>query len=57
VIDGDGFYQYSNRNTEFRSIGVSFKYTFGNLKFNAIKDRTNIKNDDLIQGGNGDGEF
>lgn len=57
VIDGDGFYQYSNRNTVFRSIGISFKYTFGNLKFNAIKDRTNIKNDDLMQGGNSDGEF
>ena len=55
--EGD-FYLYSNRNIVFRSIGVSFKYTFGELKFNAIKNRTNIKNDDMkSQDGGGEGDF
>ena len=55
--EGD-FYLYSNRNIVFRSIGISFKYTFGELKFNAIKNRTNIKNDDMkSQDGGGEGDF
>ena len=45
------FYQYSQNDVVFRSIGISFKYTFGELKFDAIKDRTNIKNDDVMQEG------
>ena len=56
-LEGDDFYIYSNRNTVFRSIGVSFKYTFGELKFDVIKDRTNIRNDDIKDGGDGNGEF
>ena len=56
-LTGDNFYIYSNRNTVFRSIGISFKYTFGELKFNAIKDRTNISNDDVKDGGGGGDEF
>ena len=56
-LEGDDFYVYSNRNVVFRSIGISFKYTFGQLKFDAIKDRNNINNDDLKDGGNGGGEF
>ena len=57
-LEGDNFYIYSNRNVVFRSIGISFKYTIGELKFNAIKDRTNIRNDDIKDGGGGgSGEF
>ena len=56
-LEGDDFYIYSNRNTVFRSIGISFKYTFGELKFDVIKDRTNIRNDDIKDGGGGSGEF
>ena len=58
VLEGDDFYQYSNREVVFRSIGLSFKYTFGEMKFKAIKDRTGISNDDLMQesSGEGDGE-
>jgi len=56
-LQGDDFYIYSNRNTVFRSIGISFKYTFGELKFDVIKDRTNIRNDDIKDGGDGSGEF
>lgn len=56
-LEGDDFYVYNNRNVVFRSIGISFKYTFGQLKFDAIKDRNNIKNDDLKDGGDGGGEF
>ena len=47
---GDTYY-YSQRDVLFRSIGISFKYTFGELRFNSIKENTNIKNDDLMQGG------
>jgi hypothetical protein len=47
---GDTYY-YSQRDVLFRSIGISFKYTFGELKFNSIKENTSIKNDDLMQGG------
>lgn len=54
-ITGDGFYQYSNNEVLFRSIGISFKYTFGEMKFKAIKDRTNISNDDLMEEGGGEG--
>lgn len=50
-LEGDGFNYYSQRDVMFRSIGISFKYTFGELKFNSIKENTNIKNDDLMQGG------
>ncbi len=56
-LEGDDFYIYSNRNTVFRSIGISFKYTFGELKFEVIKDRTNIRNDDIKDEGSGSGEF
>ena len=56
-LEGDDFTVYNNRNVVFRSIGISFKYTFGQLKFNAIKDRNNIKNDDIKEGGDGGGEF
>ena len=35
----------------FRSVGISFDYRFGNLKFKERK--TSIKNTDLLQGGDG----
>ena len=56
-INGDGFYTYSNNETLFRSIGISFKYTFGEMKFKAIKAKTNISNDDLIEGEGGEGNY
>lgn len=56
VLEGDDFYQYSNREVVFRSIGLSFKYTFGEMKFKAIKDKTGISNDDLMQGGDNSNE-
>ena len=56
-INGDGFYTYSNNETLFRSIGISFKYTFGDMKFKAIKAKTNISNDDLIEGEGGEGNY
>ena len=56
-INGDGFYKYSNNETLFRSVGISFKYTFGEMKFKAIKNKTNISNDDLMQGGGGEGDY
>ena len=54
-LEGDGFYQYSNRQTQFRSIGISFKYTFGEMKFRAIKKKTSISNDDLMEEGGDEG--
>lgn len=54
-LEGDDFLVYSNRNVVFRSIGISFKYTFGELRFDAIKDRNNIKNDDIKDGGGDSG--
>ena len=56
-VNGDGFYSYSKNETLFRSIGISFKYSFGEMKFKAIKSKTNISNDDLMQGGEGEGEY
>lgn len=48
---GDGFKLENSFGIPFRSIGISFDYRFGNLKFKERK--TNIKNNDLIQGGDG----
>ncbi len=56
-INGDGFYKYSNNETLFRSIGISFKYTIGEMRFKAVKNKTNISNDDLMQGGEGEGSY
>lgn len=56
-VNGDGFYVYSNNETLFRSIGISFKYTFGEMKFKANKNKTNISNDDLMEGGGGEGDY
>ena len=48
---GNGFSLESSFGIPFRSIGVSFDYRFGNLKFKERK--TSIKNTDLLQGGDG----
>lgn len=48
---GDGFSLESSFGIPFRSIGVSFDYRFGNMKFKERK--SSIKNTDLLQGGDG----
>ena len=48
---GPGFNQISSFGIPFRSVGISFDYRFGNLKFKERK--TSIKNTDLLQGGDG----
>lgn len=48
---GDNFSLETTFQLPFRSIGLTFDYRFGNLKFKARK--TNIKNTDLLQGGDG----
>ena len=53
-IKGDNFTQYSERHLAFRSIGISFKYTFGKLNFKASSKKSNIKNDDVSEGENTD---
>jgi len=46
-IKGESFIQKSERIITFRSIGISFKYTFGKLNFKDGNKKTNIKNDDI----------
>jgi len=48
---GNGFSLESSFGIPFRSVGISFDYRFGNLKFKERK--TSIKNTDLLQGGDG----
>ncbi len=48
---GDNFSLESTFQLPFRSVGISFDYRFGNLKFKERK--TSIKNTDLMQGGDG----
>ncbi len=48
---GNGFSLESSFGIPFRSVGISFDYRFGNLKFKQRK--TSIKNNDLLQGGDG----
>ncbi len=51
---GENFTLHSERNLEFRSIGISFKYTFGKLNFKSSSKQSNIKNDDVKEGENTD---
>jgi len=51
---GENFTLHSERNLEFRSIGISFKYTFGKLNFKASSKQSNIKNDDVSEQENAD---
>ena len=53
-VSGNNFTLHSERNLTFRSIGVSFKYTFGRLTFKASSKQSNIKNDDVSEEENAD---
>jgi outer membrane cobalamin receptor len=53
-VSGENFTLYSERNLTFRSIGISFKYTFGKLTFKASNKQSNIKNDDVSEEENTD---
>ncbi len=46
-LEGDYFRQSYVRSMPFRSIGISFKYTIGELTFKESKNKTNINNNDL----------
>ena len=48
--------QRSNNQILFRSIQIKFKYKFGKLKFDPIKEKSTINNNDLKQN-EGEGEF
>ena len=53
-ITGENFTQRSERIITFRSIGISFKYTFGKLNFKSSSKKSSIKNDDVSEGENSD---
>jgi len=53
-VSGNNFTLHSERNLTFRSIGISFKYTFGKLNFKSSKKQSSIKNDDVSEGENTD---
>jgi ferric enterobactin receptor len=53
-ITGENFTQISERIITFRSIGISFKYTFGKLNFKSSSKSSNIKNDDVSEGESSD---
>ena len=57
-LSGNNFNQTSDNQRLFRSININIKYQFGKLKFDPIKQKTNINNNDLMGGdGEGGGEF
>ncbi len=51
-LEGSNFYQKNVLSVPFRSIGISFSYSFGKLDFKERKSF--IRNDDLKQGGSDD---
>ena len=53
-ISGENFTQRSERIITFRSIGISFKYTFGKLNFKSSVKKSSIKNDDVSESENSD---
>jgi len=53
-LEGTDFYQKNIMSIPFRSIGISFSYSFGKLDFKERKSF--IKNDDLKQGGGNEEE-
>ena len=55
-LSGFNFNQISNNQRLFRSINIKLNYQFGQLKFDPIKQKTNINNDDLM-GGDEEGDF
>ena len=48
---GNNFYQYSESLVPFRSIGISFNYTFGKLNFKTRNKSSKIRNDDVDNDG------
>lgn len=52
-VETDAFIQKSSFSIPFRSIGVNFRYKFGNVDFKERK--TKVKNTDLKQGGDNQG--
>ena len=46
-LSGDNFHQTSSNKILFRSIQINFKYKFGKLKFDPIKQKSTINNNDL----------
>ena len=50
-VEGNNFYQYSESLVPFRSIGVSFNYTFGKLNFKTRSKSSKIRNDDVENDG------
>ena len=46
-LESPSFTQYSESKVMFRSVGISFKYTFGKLNFKSRSTNSKIKNDDL----------
>ena len=46
-LESPSFTQYSESKVLFRSVGISFKYTFGKLNFKSRSTNSKIKNDDL----------
>ena len=55
-LEGETFTQQSTFNVPFRSFGVNFSYRFGKLDFRASQRRSKIRNDDLKQGGDMNGQ-
>jgi len=53
-LNGRNFTQKYERIITFRSIGISFKYTFGTLNFKSSSKQKSIKNDDVNKGENTD---
>ena len=51
-LSGEFFSQESVRSIPFRSLSITFKYTFGKLNFKDGSKKTNIKNDDIKQDNN-----
>ena len=56
-LSGNNFNQQSNNQILFRSIQLNFKYKFGKLKFDPIKGKSTINNNDLKDGDGGGGEY
>src|SRR6202007_1660194 len=52
-ISSPGFATNSTVQFPFRSVGLTFSYSFGKLNFNAAQDKKAINNDDLKQGDSG----
>jgi hypothetical protein len=50
-VEGNNFYQYSESLVPFRSIGISFNYTFGKLNFKTRNKSSKIRNDDVDNDG------